>query len=113
MAFSRYFPVRFDKFTRAPEWPGAPAASYATAVDLAALLDRITDDIAPEVGRGAVADYIPALAQVEPHRFGMAVAEVDGSVHGAGGASWALWVAAALVLMAISCAVGVRKPDDR
>jgi glutaminase len=53
-------------------------------VDLAALLDRITDDIAPEVCRGAVADYIPALAQVEPRRFGMAVAEVDGSVHGAG-----------------------------
>ncbi|GLY36877.1 hypothetical protein Amsp01_029010 [Amycolatopsis sp. NBRC 101858] len=57
---------------------------YATAVDRAALLDRISDDVAPEVGRGAVADYIPALARIEPHRFGMAVAEVDGALHGVG-----------------------------
>ncbi len=53
-------------------------------MDLAALLDRIADDVAPEIGRGAVADYIPALARVEPSRFGMAIAEVDGSVHGVG-----------------------------
>ncbi|MEU8640077.1 glutaminase [Amycolatopsis sp. NPDC048633] len=51
-------------------------------MDLAALLDRIAGDVAPEVGRGAVADYIPALARIEPGRFGMAVAEVDGSLHG-------------------------------
>ncbi len=69
-----------------PRGARRPAASafYATAVDLAALLDRIADDVAPEVGRGAVADYIPALARVEPWRFGMAVAEVDGAVHGVG-----------------------------
>src|SRR4051812_40639052 len=65
------------------ESPGLPF--YATAVDLAALLDRIADDVAPEVGRGAVADYIPALARVEPWRFGMAVAEVDGAVDRGGG----------------------------
>ncbi|WP_181770849.1 glutaminase [Amycolatopsis pittospori] len=53
-------------------------------MDLAALLDRIADDVAPEIGRGFVADYIPALARVEPERFGMAVAEVDGAVHGVG-----------------------------
>ncbi|WP_410660044.1 glutaminase [Amycolatopsis sp. lyj-112] len=53
-------------------------------MDLAALLDRIADDVAPEIGRGAVADYIPALARVEPRQFGMAIAEVDGSVHGVG-----------------------------
>ena len=53
-------------------------------MDLAALLDRIADDVAPEVGRGAVADYIPALARVAPGRFGMAVADVDGAVAGVG-----------------------------
>jgi glutaminase len=53
-------------------------------VDLAALLDRIAGDVAPDVGRGAVADYIPALARVEPGRFGIAVADVDGAVHGVG-----------------------------
>lgn len=53
-------------------------------MDFAALLDRIADDVAPEIGRGAVADYIPALARVEPRQFGMAIAEVDGAVHGVG-----------------------------
>lgn len=53
-------------------------------MDFAALLDRIADDVTPEIGRGAVADYIPALARVEPRQFGMAIAEVDGAVHGVG-----------------------------
>ncbi|WP_370947066.1 glutaminase [Amycolatopsis sp. cg5] len=53
-------------------------------MDFAALLDRIADDVMPEIGRGAVADYIPALAQADPRRFGMAVAELDGAVHGVG-----------------------------
>ncbi|SFW82845.1 glutaminase [Amycolatopsis australiensis] len=53
-------------------------------MDLAALLDRIAGDVSADIGRGAVADYIPALARVAPRRFGMAVAEVDGSLHGTG-----------------------------
>lgn len=53
-------------------------------MDLATLLDRIAGDVASDVGRGAVADYIPALARVEPGRFGIAVADVDGAVHGVG-----------------------------
>lgn len=35
----------------------------------------------PEVGRGQLATYIPSLASVDPHQFGMAIASVDGSVH--------------------------------
>ena len=35
----------------------------------------------PEVGRGQLATYIPGLASVDPHQFGMAIASVDGSVH--------------------------------
>ncbi|MBT0570944.1 glutaminase [Curvibacter sp. CHRR-16] len=37
-------------------------------------------------GQGAVANYIPALAQVNPRQFGMAVALLDGSVHTVGDA---------------------------
>ncbi|MFF1572285.1 glutaminase A [Leifsonia sp. NPDC058292] len=33
---------------------------------------------------GAVADYIPVLAEVDPELFGICVAEVDGAVHDAG-----------------------------
>ncbi|MFI8454958.1 glutaminase [Kitasatospora sp. NPDC085464] len=35
-------------------------------------------------GRGRVADYIPALATADPESFGMAVATVDGELHGVG-----------------------------
>ena len=53
-------------------------------MDLAALLDRIAADVVPEIGTGAVADYIPALARVDPGRFGMAVASLDGTMVGVG-----------------------------
>ncbi|SDM60993.1 glutaminase [Allokutzneria albata] len=48
------------------------------------LLARISAEVADEVGRGSAADYIPALARVDTGRFGMAVAELDGTVHGTG-----------------------------
>ncbi|WP_424215448.1 glutaminase [Streptomyces sp. BI20] len=53
-------------------------------LDYAALLRRIEADIAPLVGSGAPADYIPALASVDPWQFGMAIADLDGNVHGVG-----------------------------
>ncbi|MFC5957315.1 glutaminase, partial [Streptomyces pratens] len=42
------------------------------------LLHRIAAEIESMPGRGRPADYIPALAACDPHRFGMAVAELDG-----------------------------------
>ncbi|MFE2014297.1 glutaminase [Streptomyces sp. NPDC059491] len=48
------------------------------------VLDRIAEEIADLADRGTPADYIPALAAGDPHRFGMAVAELDGTVYGVG-----------------------------
>ncbi|MEU9189822.1 glutaminase [Streptomyces sp. NPDC048484] len=48
------------------------------------ILDRIIAEIEKTPGRGRPADYIPALAACDPHRFGMAVAELDGTVYGVG-----------------------------
>jgi glutaminase len=42
-----------------------------------------------DVDAGAVADYLPELAQVDPKLFGVCVAETDGSVHAAGDADHA------------------------
>ena len=42
------------------------------------LLERVRAQAAPHVGRGTVASYIPALANVAPDRFGIALASVDG-----------------------------------
>lgn len=48
------------------------------------VLERIATEIAQTPGRGRPADYIPALAACDPRRFGMAVAELDGTVYGVG-----------------------------
>ncbi|MFH8365643.1 glutaminase [Streptomyces sp. NPDC018031] len=53
-------------------------------MDYQAVLDEVAAAVAPHVGRGEVAGYIPALASVDPSRFGMAVADVDGGVTGVG-----------------------------
>ena len=50
------------------------------------LLENIVHEIRPYFGKGQVADYIPALANVPPTKFGMAIATVDGTVHTVGDA---------------------------
>ena len=53
-------------------------------MDLQALLDDIAAEARPFAAQGKVADYIPALARVDPGRFGLAVATVDGELIGSG-----------------------------
>ncbi|CAM5345024.1 glutaminase [Streptomyces tanashiensis] len=48
------------------------------------VLDRIAEELADLTDRGTPADYIPALAAGDPRDFGMAVAELDGTVYGVG-----------------------------
>jgi glutaminase len=53
-------------------------------VDLDALLADVTEAVGPHRGRGRVANYIPALAKIDPNKFGIAFADREGRVHGAG-----------------------------
>ena len=53
---------------------------------LQALLDRLAAEAPRCFGEGRVASYIPALAEVEPDQFGIAVCYADGSVQCAGSA---------------------------
>ncbi|WTW92082.1 glutaminase [Streptomycetaceae bacterium NBC_01309] len=53
-------------------------------IDFAAVVDFVTSAVAPHIGAGKVADYIPDLGRVDPNQFGFAVATVDGAVHTAG-----------------------------
>ena len=48
------------------------------------MLAEVLAAIEPYRGSGKVADYIPALACVDPNKFGIAFAGKDGVVHGAG-----------------------------
>jgi len=52
--------------------------------DYQAILDHIAEAMKPNFGKGKVADYIPALAAVSPHKFGMAIQTVDGERYSVG-----------------------------
>ena len=47
-------------------------------------LDEIAAELAPRLGEGKVADYIPELAKVDPRKFGMAVVTLDGETAATG-----------------------------
>ena len=49
-----------------------------------ALLEQVVDKVRPLLGQGKVADYIPALASVNPKKLGIAVTTIDGTTIGAG-----------------------------
>jgi glutaminase len=55
-----------------------------SSMTFAPVLERIAEEIEHTPGRGRPADYIPALAACDPRSFGMAVAELDGTVYGVG-----------------------------
>ncbi|MDE2301465.1 MAG: glutaminase [Sphingomonadales bacterium] len=51
---------------------------------LAAILARIATEMAGEIDRGTVADYIPSLARVSPAHFGIALVDAQGREYAAG-----------------------------
>ncbi len=51
------------------------------------LLSEILDEVRPLLGRGKVADYIPALADVPADQLGIAVCSTDGELYQAGDAT--------------------------
>ncbi len=53
-------------------------------LDLAGLVASVHDDIRPQIGTGRVADYIPALARVDPNHFAIAIATCTGETAQAG-----------------------------
>jgi glutaminase len=55
-------------------------------IDLARCVTQAYEVALPHVGKGKVADYIPALAKVDPRQLGIALALPDGTVHVAGDA---------------------------
>jgi glutaminase len=58
--------------------PTAPSPRVDAALEIAAVAGRSA------ATHGRVADYIPALADVDPNCFGAAISQVDGGEHGTG-----------------------------
>lgn len=48
------------------------------------ILEEIKEEVKPLFNEGSVADYIPALARVEPNEFAMSVYDIDGNVYSVG-----------------------------
>ncbi len=55
-------------------------------MDYQSILQEIYDEIQPYFGQGRVADYIPALADVPPDKFGLALVTIDGATYTLGAA---------------------------
>ncbi|MEJ0064603.1 MAG: glutaminase [Caulobacteraceae bacterium] len=55
-------------------------------MDLSDVAATVLHDMQVHLGRGRVADYIPALARVDPRHFGLAIVTCDGEVAAAGDA---------------------------
>jgi glutaminase len=64
-----------------------PSINSLTLVQLQDILNEIATDAHALYGLGKVASYIPALAQVAPRQFGLAVALVDGTCVSTGSAN--------------------------
>ncbi|PYC76646.1 glutaminase [Streptomyces tateyamensis] len=52
------------------------------------LFERITRAVRPALAQGRVASYIPALAAVDPRRFGLAIADTDSRTVPRGTGDW-------------------------
>lgn len=79
-------------------------------MDYQALLERIAADTAPLVGAGTPAEYIPALAAVDPRQFGMAVADLDGNVFGVG--DWRVPFSAQSITKVFALALALAEGGD-
>ena len=83
-----------------------PAAPDGTPLDLQSVVDAVLCDIEAFRGHGDVASYIPALARVDPKKFGIAIALGDGSTFVAGDADEAFSIQSISKVFTLSLALG-------
>ena len=51
-------------------------------MDYKEVIDNIYNEVKPLFGQGKVADYIPALANIKQHQYGIDIATLDGLILG-------------------------------
>lgn len=91
------FPASRDK---------APVNQIAAATDYQQLLDEVLADAEAYRGHGDVASYIPALAQVDPRKMGIALVLGDGRTFCAGDADEAFSIQSISKVFTLSLALG-------
>lgn len=70
------------------------------------LIEDIHSQLKPEFGSGKVADYIPELAKVDPHKFGIAVETIDGASFFVGDAEDAFSIQSISKVFGLTLALG-------
>ncbi len=75
-------------------------------MDLADILNRVRATAEPHCPEGRVADYIPALARVDPKRFALAVVTVDGRSFATGDADTAFSIQSISKVFTLALALG-------
>ena len=78
---------------------------------LKAILEETRALIGPRIGTGRVADYIPALARVDPHKFGIAVVDLQGKVATLGDAYDPFSIQSVSKVFTLTLALGKRGDD--
>nr|WP_181560872.1 MULTISPECIES: glutaminase [Sphingobium] len=76
------------------------------AGDLQTIVDEIVSAMAAERDRGAVATYIPGLANVSPDQFGMAIVGADGTIAIGGDARTSFSIQSISKVFALTMALG-------
>jgi len=74
--------------------------------DIARIVRDIVERMARTPERGQVATYIPALAKVDPRRFGLCIVTADGAVHAAGDSEMAFSIQSVSKVFALTQALG-------
>ncbi|WP_346176470.1 glutaminase [Streptomyces cuspidosporus] len=80
-------------------------------MDYQSLLEEVAAHVAPQIGQGEPAQYIPALASVDPRRFGIALADADGTVTGVG--DWEVPFSVQSISKAFSLALVLEQDGER
>lgn len=73
---------------------------------LQSTLDAIATEAVGAIERGRVADYIPALARIDPAQFGVVVVLADGAVHSAGDADTPFSIQSISKVFSLTMALG-------
>lgn len=84
----------------------ASVARHDGVMDLSAIVADIAAEMAEAPDRGTPADYIPALAGIDPCRFGIAIVEADGRCHLAGDAEESFSIQSISKVFALTLALG-------
>jgi glutaminase len=75
--------------------------------NLQQMVDAVHRELSSRLGEGKVADYIPQLAKVDPHKFGIAITTVEGELITAGDAAEDFSIQSVSKLFTLTLALGM------